>query len=235
MPTLSAIRPFYADFHLSPASTCSKCTRRVHLNSFRVCVSSLALQIHKIATSPTSSAIRPSYIHFHLFPVSTRLQIRGTNSSEIVSCLCIIFSSTDTQKRNVTNILGHTPPLPHFLPIPINSQRQHASKGTKRFLLNSFHVRMTFSASRIRKNSRAPTLSAIRPSYTHFPLFPMSTHLEMHETSSSELISCLCNILSPPDTRKHNVANILSHTRLLPHFLPIPCAYPPPNAQNEFF
>ena len=157
--------------------------------------------------------------------------MHGTSSSELISCFCNIFSPTDAQKCNLANILSHMPPTPLY----IYSLYLPTSKHMKHILLISFHVCITFPALWIHNNSMGPTLSAICSSYTHFPLFPGSACLQMHEMSSPELVSCFCNIFSHTYTWKCNIANILSHTPLLPNFLFIPSTYPLPDTWNQFF
>ena len=127
-------------------------------------------------------------------------------------------------------------PLPYVPPTPISisSLRQPACKCTKRSCLNSFHIRITLPAVQIHQYSTAPTLSAIRPSYTCFHLFPVSTCLKIHETSSNELVSRSCNLPSPTDVRKLNSAHTRSYTPLLRPFSSIPRINLPPNSQNEF-
>ena len=60
----------------------SKCTKWFCLNSFFICITLPAVQIHQYSMTPTLSAICPSYTHFHLFPASTCLGIREMSSNE---------------------------------------------------------------------------------------------------------------------------------------------------------
>ena len=114
-------QPYAPPTSISIYSLCqhtSKCTEQVCLKSFHVCVSFLALQIHKSAMSPTFSAIRPSYPTFYLFPAPTHLQTYETSSFKLIPCLHSITSPMDTRKFNGAHTLSYTPLLHPFPFIP---------------------------------------------------------------------------------------------------------------------
>ena len=113
----------------------------------------------------------------------------------------------------------YSPPTP----ISIYFLCQHTSKCMKRVRLNLFCVCVTFLALRIHEIATSLTFSAIGSSYPTFDLFPAPAHLQMQETSSFELVSCLHNIPSPTHTQRLDGAHTLCYTPLLRRFPSIPC------------
>jgi len=172
----------------------------------------------------------PSYPTFHWFPASTHLQIHETSSFELGSCLCDVFQPYRYTK----------PWLPTFSAIPPHTRRsidslcQPTSKCMKRVRLNSFHVSMMFSSPTHTRKPKAANTISHTPSYLTFHRFPASTHLQMHETSSVELVSCFRNLFQPYGYTKYQGCWHSQPYTLIPNPPSIPCINPPPKARNEF-
>ena len=107
-------------------------------------------------------------------------------------------------------------PYPPHTRLSINSLHQPTSKHMKRVLWNLFCLAITFLALWIHENTTTPTLSATPPSYPTYRLFPASTPLRMHETSSFNLVSCLRNFSSHTHITTCNSLDTLHHTPYYP-------------------
>ena len=160
-------------------------------------------------------------------PTSKYTKRVGLNSFRVY----VTFSSpTDTRK----------PWPPTFSAIPphnrlsIHSLCQPTSKCMKRVRLNSFCVSVTFSSPTHTQKPKAANTISHTPSYLTFHQFPASTHLQMHETSSVELVSCFRNLFQPYGYTKCQGRQHSQPYTLIPDFPSIPCVNPPPKARKEF-
>jgi len=208
-PTFSAIPPHnWLSIH-SLCQPTSKCMKRVHLNLFRVSVTiSGCMDTWSPKTADTFSYI-PLIPHIPSIPCINSPPNAWNEFVRTHFVFTWCFPALNIHEN---------PRLPTFLAIPphtqlsIDSLHQPTSKCKKRVQPNSFHVSVTISGPTHTRKPWPPTFSAIPPSYLTFHWFPASTHLQIHETSSFELVLCLRDVFQPYRYTKTMAADILSHT-----------------------